>query len=120
MMQARFKEAIPSLDKAVQLEPDNGSYRNNRGVAQHGARRVQGGRGGLRGRGAFAEPGRPALGDDQSGPAAAAAGDFVGAEQEFSNALARDPKSFAAIFGRASARENRGDLEGAAEDYLAA
>ena len=32
----------------------------------------------------------------------------------------RDPQSFAATFGRASARESAGDLEGAAEDYLAA
>ena len=34
LMQARYKEALAPLQKAVQLAPQNGSYRNNLGVAQ--------------------------------------------------------------------------------------
>jgi Tfp pilus assembly protein PilF len=34
IMQGRFKEAMPYLDKAVSLDPMNGSFRNNRGVAR--------------------------------------------------------------------------------------
>jgi tetratricopeptide (TPR) repeat protein len=47
-------------------------------------------------------------------------GDYAAAEKAFDMALARDPSSFAAMFGRAASRESSGDLEGAAEDYLAA
>ena len=47
-------------------------------------------------------------------------GDFAGAEAQFTNALARDPRSFAALIGRGVAREASGQLEPAAEDYLEA
>ncbi|HEY3173066.1 MAG TPA: tetratricopeptide repeat protein, partial [Thermoanaerobaculia bacterium] len=46
--------------------------------------------------------------------------DFVAAEEAFSAALSRDPKSSAALIGRGMARESRGSLESAAEDYLEA
>src|SRR5262249_10345033 len=47
-------------------------------------------------------------------------GDYAEAESQFSTAIARDPKAYAAFVGRAVARESAGNLEGAAEDYLAA
>ena len=48
-------------------------------------------------------------------------GDFAAAEEAFSIALSRDPKSFAALIGRGMARENpRATSRAAAEDYLAA
>src|SRR5262249_10237548 len=34
LMQQRYKEALEPLQKAVKLAPQNGSYRNNLGVAQ--------------------------------------------------------------------------------------
>jgi tetratricopeptide (TPR) repeat protein len=46
--------------------------------------------------------------------------DFAAAEEAFSIALSRDPKSSAALIGRGIARESRGALEPAAQDYLEA
>lgn len=120
IMQGRYQDALPPLQKAVQLAPENGSYRNNLGVAQ--MELGQYAEAAL----AFAAAEASPNSDDRisaainRGRLAQRQGDLAGAEQEFTLAMARDPKSFAATFGRAVARENRGDLEGAAEDYLAA
>jgi Tfp pilus assembly protein PilF len=120
LMQSRFEESLPYFDKAVDLAPHNASYRNNRGVA-------------LMELGKFKE----AEADFTAAEQSVSADDrlsatinqgrlfqrqkkYPEAEQAFTNALARDPQSFAAVFGRASVRESAGDLEGAAEDYLAA
>jgi Tfp pilus assembly protein PilF len=118
MMQGRFKEAMPSLDKAVSLEPENGSFRNNRGVASMEL-------GDFRAAAQdFDTAERSPNPDDRlaasinRGRLYQRQGDFAAAEIEFSTALARDPKSFAASLGRGVARESKGDLEGAAEDYL--
>ena len=46
--------------------------------------------------------------------------DFTAAEDAFSEALSRNPKSSSALIGRGIAREARGALEPAAEDYLGA
>jgi Tfp pilus assembly protein PilF len=120
VMQGRYQDALPSLQKAVQLAPQNGSYRNNLGVAQ--MELGQFAEASL----AFAAAEASPNSDDRisaainRGRLAQRKGDLAGAEQEFTLAMARDPKSFAATFGRGVARENRSELEGAAEDYLAA
>ena len=118
MMQGRFREAIPPLDKAVSIAPENGSFRNNRGVARMELSQYRD----------AAEDFNVAERSPNTDDRIAAAinrgrlhqrqGNFDAAEQEFTNALARDPKSFAATIGRGTARESKGDLEGAAEDYL--
>lgn len=120
IMQGRYKDALPSFDKAVALAPENGAFRNNRGVA-------------------LMELGQFKAAQDDFGVAAASQnsddrisasinlgrlyqrqGDFKEAEAEFGAAIARDPNSYAAFTGRAVARESAGNLQGAAEDYLAA
>jgi Tfp pilus assembly protein PilF len=119
MMQGRFRDALVSLDKAVSLAPENGSFRNNRGVARMELGQFR------EADEDFSAAERSQNSDDRisaainRGRLQQRQGDFAGAEQEFTNALARDPKSFAATIGRGVARESRGDLEGAAEDYLA-
>jgi Flp pilus assembly protein TadD len=119
LMQSRFQEALVPLEKAVALAPENGSYRNNLGVAEMELGRYK------EAESSFAAAEKSSNPDDRisatinRGRLRQRQGDFVAAEQEFSMALARDPKSFAALFGRAAARESKGDLEGAAEDYLA-
>jgi Flp pilus assembly protein TadD len=120
LMQQRYKEALDPLKQAVKLSPQNGSYRNNLGVAQMEL-----------GDFAAAEQAfRAAEESPNSDDKLSAAinwgrlrqrqGRYKEAEQAFAEALARDPQSFAAILGRAAARESDGDLEGAAEDYLKA
>lgn len=120
LMQARYKDSLVPFDKAVSIAPENGSYRNNRGVA-------------------LMELGQFKAAQDDFSVAAASQnsddrlsatinlgrlwqreGDYAAAEDQFSAAIARDPKAYAAFVGRAVARESAGNLEGAAEDYLAA
>jgi len=120
LMQARYKEALPFLQKAVQLAPQNGSYRNNLGVAQMELGDFAGAESAFR----VAEE-SPNSDDRLSasinwGRLRTRQGRDKEAEEIFSQALARDPQSFAAMLGRAGAREAQGELEGAAEDYLAA
>ena len=120
LMQQRYKEAVEPLKKAVQLSPQNGSYRNNLGVAQMElgdfAAAEQ----------AFRTAEQSPNADDKLSAAInwgrlrQRQGRYKEAGQAFTEALARDPQSFAAILGRAAARESDNDLEGAAEDYLAA
>jgi Tfp pilus assembly protein PilF len=120
LMQQRYKEALEPLQKAVKLAPQNGSYRNNLGVAQMEL-------------GDFAAAEASFLAAEQSpntddklsaainwGRLRQRQGRYKEAEQAFTQALARDPQSFAATLGRAAARESDNDLEGAAEDYLKA
>jgi len=120
LMQARYKDSIVPFDKAVTLAPENGAYRNNRGVA-------------------LMELGQFKAAQDDFTVAAASQnsddrlsatinlgrlwqreGDYAAAESEFSAAIARDPQTYAAFVGRAVARESAGNLQGAAEDFLAA
>ncbi|HEX4439698.1 MAG TPA: tetratricopeptide repeat protein [Thermoanaerobaculia bacterium] len=120
LMQQRYKESLEPLQKAVKISPQNGSYRNNLGVAQMElgdfAAAEQ----------AFRAAEESSNADDKLSAAInwgrlrERQGRYKEAQEAFSGALARDPQSFAAILGRAAARESDGDLEGAAEDYLAA
>ena len=120
LMQSRYKDSLGPFDKAVSLAPENGSIRNNRGVA-------------------LMELGQFKAAQDDFAIAAASQnaedrlsatinmgrlyqreGDYAEAESQFSAAIARDPKTYAAFIGRAVARESAGNLEGAAEDFLTA
>lgn len=120
LMQSRFEESLPYFDKAVDLAPHNASYRNNRGVALMELSRYK------EAAADFAAAESSVNADDRlsatinQGRLLQRQGNFAGAEKAFTNALARDPQSFAAMFGRAASRESTGDLEGAAEDYLGA
>ncbi len=120
LMQGRFKEALGPLDKAVSLAPENGSYHNNRGVARMELGQYK------EAQSDFDAAERSQNPDDRLsatinlGRLRQRQGDYAAAEDEFTNALARDPKSFLAMLGRGIAKESSGDLQGAAEDYLAA
>lgn len=120
LMQARYKEALAPLDKAVSLEPGNASYRNNRGVARMELGRYKEAEEDFDVAEHSVNPDDRLSATINRGRLREREGNYAAAEQEFDTALARDPKSFAAMFGRAGARESQGDLEGAAEDYLAA
>jgi Flp pilus assembly protein TadD len=120
LMQGRYRDAMTPLLKAVELAPENGSFRNNLGVAQMELGQYS------QSEEAFAAAEMSQNPDDRisatinRGRLRQRQGDFGAAEAEFGNALARDPKSYAAMLGRGVAREAKGDLEGAAEDYLSA
>jgi type IV pilus assembly protein PilF len=120
LMQARYKDSITPFDKAIAIAPENGSIRNNRGVAlmelgQYKAAQED-----------FAVASASQNPDDRIsaminlGRLFQRAGDYAAAESQFSAAIAHDPKVYAGFVGRAQARESAGNLEGAAEDYLAA
>jgi Tfp pilus assembly protein PilF len=119
MMQGRFRDAVVSLDKAVSLAPENGSFRNNRGVARMELGQYREAAEDFNAAERSTNPDDRIAAAINRGRLHQREGDFEAAEQEFTNALARDPKSFAATIGRGAARESKGDLEGAAEDYLA-
>jgi Tfp pilus assembly protein PilF len=118
IMQGRYKEAMTYLDKAVSLEPMNGSFRNNRGVARMEQGEYREAAEDFDAAESSSNPDDRISANINRGRLRQRQGDFAAAEHEFSMALARDPKSFAATLGRAVARESKGDLEGAAEDYL--
>ena len=120
LMQARYKDSLVPFDKAVAMAPENGAYRNNRGVSLMELGQFK----------AAQEDFTVAAASQNSDDRLSATinlgrlwqrqGDYVAAETEFSSAIARDPKTYAAFMGRAVARESAGNLEGAAEDFLAA
>ena len=120
LMQARYKDALGPFDKAVGMAPENGAFRNNRGVALMELGQFK----------AAQDDFLIAAASQNSEDRVSAAinlgrlyqreGDYPEAESQFSAAVARDPKSYAAFTGRAVARESAGNLEGAAEDFLMA
>ena len=112
LMQSRFEESLPYFDKAVDLAPHNASYRNNRGVALMELGQFKEAAADFEAAEHSRERRRPRLGDDQPGAPACSARELAGAEKAFTNALARDPQSFAATFGRAAARESTGRPRG--------
>lgn len=120
MMQGKFREGLDEFDRAVKLAPEKALYRIHRGMA-----RTQAGR--------YADAEEDFRVADSSGLAEdrldvaihrgdlrQRQGDYAGAEREYTGALTRDPKSFAALLGRGVARESRGEFAAAAEDYLEA
>lgn len=120
LMQGKVKEALDEFDRAVVLDSEKALYRIHRGAA-----RTELGR--------YAEAENDFLVAEASpipedrldvainhGRLHQRQGDYARAEMDFSAALARDARSFAALVGRGVARESKGNLAGAAEDYLEA
>ena len=120
LMQGRFKEAFSSFDRAVDIDSEKPLYRIHRGMAAMELGRLAEAEADF----AVAEA-SPAREDRldaaiNRGRLKQRQKDFRAAEEAFSTALSRDPKSSAAFIGRGIARESIGSLEGAAEDYLEA
>jgi tetratricopeptide (TPR) repeat protein len=120
LMQGRSKEAFASFDRAVDLDSEKPLYRIHRGMAAMELGRLAEAETDF----AFAEA-SPAREDRldaaiNRGRLKQRQKDFRAAEEFFTTALSRDPKSSAAFIGRGIARESSGSLEGAAEDYLQA
>jgi tetratricopeptide (TPR) repeat protein len=120
LMQARYKEAYASFDRAVDIESEKALYRIHRGMASLELGRFK------EAEADFLKAESSPLPEDRL-DAAINLGhlkqrqrDFIAAEEAFSNALSREPKSSAALIGRGMARESRGATEQAAADYLEA
>ncbi len=118
VMQGRYKDALVPLDKALTISPENGSYRNNRGVARMELGQYKGAEEDFAAAEASQNPDDRLSATLNLGRLRQREGNYVAAQEQFAIAIARDPKSYAAFIGRAVARESAGALEGAAEDYL--
>lgn len=120
LMQGRSKEAFGSFNRAVELDGEKPLYRIHRGMAAMELGKLAEAEADF----ALAEASPEA--EDRldaainRGRLRQRQKDFRGAEEAFSTALSRNPKSSAAFIGRGIARESSGSLEGAAEDYLQA
>jgi tetratricopeptide (TPR) repeat protein len=120
LCQAKTKESIEAMDRAVKLNPYKASYRIHRACA-------------------YTEVGLYGLAEEDFKVAEASAtpenrlelainrgrlrqreGDYAGAEQQFTIAIALEPQSVQARIGRGVAREAKADMNAAAEDYLEA
>jgi Tfp pilus assembly protein PilF len=118
VMQGRFKDALVPLDKALSISPNNGSYRNNRGVARMELGQYAGAEEDFQAAESSQNPDDRLSATINLGRLRQRQENYAAAQEQFSIAIARDPKSYAAFIGRAVARESAGNLEGAAEDYL--
>jgi superkiller protein 3 len=118
LIQGRFKEAFSSFDRAVDLDTEKALYRIHRGMASLELGRFKDAEADFQ----LAE--NSPAGEDRldaainRGRLKQRQKDFAAAEEAFSSALSRDPRSSAALIGRGIARESRGALEPAAQDYL--
>jgi Tfp pilus assembly protein PilF len=118
LMQARYKDSLAPFDKAVAIAPDNGAFRNNRGVALMELGQFKAAQDDFGVAAASQNPDDRLSATINTGRLYQRQGDYAEAESQFSAAIARDPKTYAAFTGRAVARESAGNLEGAAEDLL--
>jgi Tfp pilus assembly protein PilF len=118
VMQGRFKDALVPLDKALSISPNNGSYRNNRGVARMELGQYAGAEEDFQAAESSQNPDDRLSATINLGRLRQRQENYAAAQEQFSIAIARDPKSYAAFIGRAVARESAGNMEGAAEDYL--
>lgn len=120
LLQGRYKESYSSFDRAVNLDSEKPLYRIHRGMASIELGRFK------EADADFDRAESSPLPEDRldaainRGRLKQRQKDFAAAEEAFSTALSRDPKSSAALMGRGVARESRGWMEGAAEDYLEA
>jgi tetratricopeptide (TPR) repeat protein len=120
LLQGQFKAAFSFFDRAVDLDPDKALYRVHRGMAAVEIGRFK------EAESDFAKAEASSAPEDRldaalnRGRLKQRQKDFTAAEEAFSTALSRDPKSSAALIGRGIARESRGAMEQAAEDYLEA
>ena len=120
MIQGHVRESLEVFDRAVKLDPEKSLYRIHRAMA-----RTQAGRYGEAEEDFRVADSSPSPEDKldvalNRGRMRQRMGEYAAAEVQYSNALARDPKSFDALMGRGVARESRGEFAAAAEDYLEA
>ena len=120
MIQGHINDSLLEFDRAVKLDPEKSLYRIHRAIA-----RTQAGRYGEAEEDFRVADASPSPEDRldiaiNRGRMLQRMGEFAAAEMQFTNALARDPKSFDALIGRGVARESRADHAAAAEDYLEA
>jgi len=120
LMQTRYKDSIVPFDKAVSIAPESGSIRNNRGVALMELGQFKAAQEDFAVAAASQNPDDRLSATINLGRLFQRQGDYKLAEDQFSAAIAREPKAYAAFLGRAVARESAGNLEGAAEDFLSA
>ena len=120
LMQGRAKDAVDSFEKAVKMSPKKASFRINRGLAYMEVARYADAEEDFRVADASSIPDDRLAAAINRGRLRQIQGDYVGAEEQFSTALSRDPNSYAAHLGRGVSREARGDMSSAAEDYLEA
>lgn len=120
LMQGRVKEAYSSFNRAVEIDPERPLYRIHRGMASVELGRFKEAEGDFDKADASPAPEDRLDAAINRGRLKQRQKDFVAAEQAFSDALAREPKSSAALIGRGMARESRGAMEQAATDYLEA
>ena len=120
LCQAKTRESIESLDRAIKISPNKASYRIHRACAHTEA-------------GHYSQADEDFKVADSStspedrleialnrGRLRQRQADYARAEAEFTVALAIEPQSYAARMGRGVAREAKGDVSTAAEDYLEA
>ncbi|HSE64882.1 MAG TPA: tetratricopeptide repeat protein [Thermoanaerobaculia bacterium] len=120
LMQGRYKEAYSSFDRAVEIDSEKPLYRIHRGMASIELGRFKEAESDFDKAEASPAPEDRLDAAINRGRLKQRQKDFVAAEEAFSNALAREPKSAAALIGRGMARESRGAMEQAATDYLEA
>lgn len=118
LMQGRPRDAVESFDRAVKISPKKASFRINRGLGYMELGRYTEAEEDFRVADASTNPDDRLAAAINRGRLRQIQGDYAGAEEQFSTALARDPASFGARLGRGVAREARGELAAAAEDYL--
>jgi len=120
LMQGRFKDAFSSFDRAVELDSGRTLYRIHRGMACLELGRFKDAEADFRAGESSPSPEDRLDAAINRGRLKQRQKDFTAAEDAFSEALSRNPKSSSALIGRGIAREARGALEPAAEDYLGA
>jgi tetratricopeptide (TPR) repeat protein len=120
LMQGRNKEALPHLNRAVELAPERAGFRINRGLALLELSRYEEAEEDFRVAEASSLPDDRLAAALNRGRLRQRQRNFAAAEAEYTTALSRDPRSFAAVLGRGVAREAQGNLNFAAEDYLEA
>jgi tetratricopeptide (TPR) repeat protein len=120
LMQGRPKEALEWFDKSVKESPKKASYRINRGLAYMELGRYRDAEEDFRVADSSTNPEDRLAAEINRGRLLQLQENYAGAEQQFAAALSREPSSYAARLGRGIARESKGDLAGAAEDYLEA
>ncbi len=118
LMQGRVKESVDFFDRAVKISPKKAGYRINRGLAYMELARYADSEQDFQVADASSNAEDRLAAAINRGRLHQIQGDYAGAEEQFSTALARDPSSFAAHLGRGVAREARGEFAPAAEDYL--
>ena len=116
VMQGRYKDALVPLDKALAIAPNNGSYRNNRGVARMELGQYPGAEEDFAAAETSQNPDDRLSATINLGRLRQRQANYAAAQEQFSIAIAR-PEVLRGHGARA-VRESAGNLEGAAEDYL--